>query len=126
MNHAIATAALFALFGAAPPTALEPIPDRLVVLTCDDASRSHYTVARPVLKRYGYGATFFITEGFDFPTNKRDYMTWEEIAQLHRDGFEIGNHTRDHKGVTLASLRDLPEQVRTLNERMKKHGVPAP
>ena len=27
-------------------------------------------------------------------------MTWEEIAQLHKDGFEIGNHTRDHKGVT--------------------------
>ena len=24
-------------------------------------------------------------------------MTWDEIAQLHKDGFEIGNHTRDHK-----------------------------
>ncbi len=23
-------------------------------------------------------------------------MTWDEIAQLHKDGFEIGNHTRDH------------------------------
>ena len=23
-------------------------------------------------------------------------MTWEEIAHLHRDGFEVGNHTRDH------------------------------
>src|SRR5262245_39497031 len=88
---------------AAPtPAALLPVPDKLVVLTFDDGSKSHFTVARAVLKKYGFGATFFITEGFDFPTNKRDYMTWEEIAQLHRDGFEIGNHTGDHKGVSAA------------------------
>jgi peptidoglycan/xylan/chitin deacetylase (PgdA/CDA1 family) len=78
---------------------LEPIPDKLVVLTFDDSSKSHFTIARPLLKKYGFGATFFITEGFDFRSNKRDYMTWEEIAQLHRDGFEIGNHTLDHKSV---------------------------
>ena len=29
--------------------ALEPIPDKLVVLTFDDASKSHFTVARPLL-----------------------------------------------------------------------------
>src|SRR5262249_18426115 len=33
--------------------ALEPIPDKLVVLTFDDASKSHFTVARPLLKKYG-------------------------------------------------------------------------
>ena len=54
-------------------------------------------MAAGLLKKYGFGATFFVTEGFDFPTNKRDDMTWDEIARLHRDGFEIGNHTRDHK-----------------------------
>src|SRR5438874_9304232 len=86
---------------------LEPVPDRLVVLTFDDASKSHYTVARPLLKKYGFGATFFVTVGWDFATNKTDYMTWGEIAQLHQDGFEIGNHTRDHARVTPGSVRDL-------------------
>src|SRR3954451_15043668 len=76
----------------------QPVPDRLVVLTFDDSVKSHFTVARPVLKRYGFGATFFITEGFHFATDKTDYMTWEEIKALHEDGFEIGNHTRDHMG----------------------------
>jgi peptidoglycan/xylan/chitin deacetylase (PgdA/CDA1 family) len=109
-----------------PEKALEPIPDKLVVLTFDDASKSHFTVARPVLKRLGFGATFFVTEGFDFPTNKRDYMTWDEIAQLHRDGFEIGNHTRDHKGVSPKTVRDLPEQVRSINARCREHGIPEP
>ena len=81
---------------------LEKIPDKLVVLTFDDSKASHYTVVRPLLKKYGFGATFFITEGFTFRTNKDDYLTWEQIAELHRDGFEIGNHTRDHMGLSIA------------------------
>jgi peptidoglycan/xylan/chitin deacetylase (PgdA/CDA1 family) len=109
-----------------PAFAPEPIPDKLVVLTFDDSSKSHYTVARPILLKYKFGATFFITEGFDFPTNQKDYMTWEEIAQLHKDGFEIGNHTRDHKGVSEKTLPELPAQLRGIDVQCKKHGIPRP
>jgi peptidoglycan/xylan/chitin deacetylase (PgdA/CDA1 family) len=42
--------------------AAEAVPDKLVVLTFDDSVASHYTVARPLLKQYGFGASFFITE----------------------------------------------------------------
>ena len=111
---------------AASASALEPIPDKLVVLTFDDASKSHFTVARPLLKKHGFGATFFVTEGFDFPTNRRDYMSWQEIAQLHQDGFEIGNHTRDHLGITDKTVRDLAAQLRGINDRCKEHGIPTP
>ena len=109
-----------------PAQALEPIPDKLVVLTFDDASKSHFTVAREMLKKYRFGATFFVTEGWDFATNKTDYMSWEEIAQLHKDGFEIGNHTKDHMGVNPRTVRDLTAQVRAINERCKAHGIPEP
>src|SRR4029079_4336357 len=105
---------------------LEPIPDKLVVLTFDDSAKSHYTVARPLLKKYGFGATFFVTEGFDSRTNKRDYVTWDEIAALHNDGFEIGNHTLDHQGVTDKTLKTLPEQVTTLAAQCRRHGIPTP
>jgi len=105
---------------------LEPIPDKLVVLTFDDASKSHFTVAGPVLKKHGFGATFFVTEGWDFATNKTDYMSWDEIAQLHKDGFEIGNHTKDHMGVNPRTVRDLAAQVRAINERCKAHAIPEP
>jgi len=103
-----------------------PIPDKLVVLTFDDAVKSHYTVARLVLLKHKFGATFFVSEGWDFATNKTDYMSWEEIAQLHKDGFEIGNHTIDHKGVTDKTVRDLSAQVRAINARCKQHGIPQP
>ncbi len=104
--------------------ALEPIPNKLVVLTFDDSVKSHFTVVRPILKDYGFGATFFITEGFTFKTNKKDYMTWDEISQLHRDGFEIGNHTRDHMGVTAKSLEKVTEQVEAINARCQEHEIP--
>ena len=109
---------------AAPAAAFDPVPDKLVVLTFDDASKSHYTVARPLLKKYGFGATFFVTEGWDFATNKTDYLTWDEIARLHKDGFEIGNHTKDHMGVTSRSVRDLSAQVKGINDRCRQHGIP--
>ena len=90
---------LFALLTVSGPLTAETIPDKLVVLTFDDSAQSHFTIVRPILQKYNFGATFFITEGFDFPSNKQDYMTWEQISQLHKDGFEIGNHTRDHLGI---------------------------
>ncbi len=120
------SACILLMFAGATAIASEPIPDKLVVLTFDDASKSHFTVARPLLKKYKFGATFFVTEGFDMTTNKRDYMTWDEIARLHKDGFEIGNHTRDHLGVTDKNVGDLAEQVRAINERCKEYGIPAP
>ena len=105
---------------------LERIPDGLVVLTFDDSVASHYSVVRPLLKRHGFGATFFITEGFDFRTNKKDCMTWEQIAELHRDGFEIGNHTRDHLPVTRETLGQLRAQVEAINAACAAHGIPRP
>jgi peptidoglycan-N-acetylglucosamine deacetylase len=115
------------LYSIPPRThALEALPDKLVVLTFDDSKASHYSVVRPLLKRYGFGATFFITEGFSFRTNKQDYMTWEKIAELHQDGFEIGNHTRDHLGVSTATLGRLREQMEAINARCAEHGIPRP
>jgi peptidoglycan/xylan/chitin deacetylase (PgdA/CDA1 family) len=105
---------------------LEPIPDRLVVLTFDDAKASHYTVVRPLLKKYGFGATFFITEGFTFRTNKEEYLTWDQIRELDRDGFEIGNHTRDHMGLSSANLPKLEEQIEAINTQCAVHGIPRP
>ena len=105
---------------------LTPIPDKLVVLTFDDSVASQYHVVRPILKKYGFGATFFITEGFSFPTNKTDYMTWGQIKELHEDGFEIGNHTRDHFGISSNNVSRLTDQLEAINARCAQHGIPRP
>ena len=76
------------------------IPDNLVVLTFDDATASQYSVVAPLLKQYGFGATFFVCE---FPPNFKDsskYMNWRQIRELNKMGFEIANHTRTHAAVS--------------------------
>jgi peptidoglycan-N-acetylglucosamine deacetylase len=107
-------------------SALEPIPDRLVVLTFDDSVASHATFVAPLLKKLGFGATFFITEGFEFAVDKEHYMTWEQIKALHDDGFEIGNHTRKHAGVAKQTPEQLASDVEYIEQQCMKNGIPKP
>ncbi len=53
-------------------------------------------------------------------------MTWEEIAQLHADGFEIGNHTRDHLGINDANTGKLSEQLKGIADRCAQYKIPIP
>ena len=123
---AITASSLAPLARSSDGNSRKPIPDKLVVLTFDDSAKSHFTVVRPLLKQYRFGATFFITEGFDFPENKADYMSWDEISTLHEDGFEIGNHTRDHLGITDRTVDQLDEQLRGIEQRCQQYQVPKP
>ena len=105
---------------------LQPIPDRLVVLTFDDGNKSDYTYVGPLLTRYGFGATFFITEGLNFLNNEAHYVTWEEVRELHAAGFEIGNHTRHHKNVNTQSREALLADLIHIDERCAAYGIPVP
>lgn len=88
------TAALsFCLQASAAPHS-QPVPDKLVVLTFDDAVKSHRTVVAPLLKEFGFNATFFVTH--KWMDDRTNFMTWEEIGELHEMGFEIGNHSWTH------------------------------
>ena len=79
------------------------IPNKLLVLTFDDAPASQYAVVAPLLKEYGFGATFFVCE---FPPNYKDstlYMNWRQIKALDKMGFEVANHTHTHANVSKLS-----------------------
>ena len=53
-------------------------------------------------------------------------MTWAQIAELHRDGFEIGNHTHDHMSVSARTLDRLREQIEAVNKDCAENGIPRP
>jgi peptidoglycan/xylan/chitin deacetylase (PgdA/CDA1 family) len=125
-NRCLIAIAVFSLVVVDVSPAVEPIPDKLVVLTFDDSVKSHFTIVGPELKKRGFGATFFITEGFEFKTDKLNYLTWEEIARLNTDGFEIGNHTRDHFLVRANRLSAFREQLDAINNRCAEFGIPKP
>lgn len=105
---------------------LQPIPDRLVVLTFDDGNKSDFTYVAPLLKSYGFGATFFITEGLGFLNNKDHYVTWEEIRWLHDEGFEIGNHTRHHNNINTLSQEEFLAELIHIDNRCEAYQIPIP
>ena len=57
----------------------KPLPARAVAVTFDDGYEDTYTVASPILKRYGVPATVFVVAGFlDSP----DIFWWEKVPEL--------------------------------------------
>lgn len=101
-------------------------PEGLVVLTFDDSVASHATFVAPLLKKHGFGATFYITEGFEFLKDKEHYLTWEQIKALHAAGFEVGNHTKAHKGVNTQKPADIAADLEHIEKRCMENGIPVP
>jgi len=106
----------------------KPIPDKLVVLTFDDAVVTQYTTVAPLLKKYGFGATFFVCEFGGNPnfTDKTKYLSWEQIAGLSKMGFEIGNHTWHHKGVSKLDKRTFNTELEYIEQKCAELGIPKP
>ena len=94
-----------------------PRDGRKVAITFDDAFRSVYELAFPVMSRLGVPGTVFVpTEliGGDEPMSWPGIeewvggpheselvgMSWEQVAELAAAGWEIGSHTRSHPWLT--------------------------
>lgn len=102
------------------------IPDKLVVLTFDDGPASHYSVVAPLLKKYDFGATFFVCE---FPPNYQDsskYMNWRQIAALDNMGFEVANHTHTHAAVSKLTEDEFITELDYIENKCESLGMPIP
>ena len=93
------------------------LPEKSVVVTFDDAFLSVFDLAFPILSRLGLPATLFVPTrkvGTDGPMVWRKMerwlggadegelvgMSWKEVKELDRAGWEIGSHTRAHPYLT--------------------------
>ncbi len=104
----------------------ESIPNKIVVLTFDDAPASQYSVVAPLLKEYGFGATFFVCE---FPPNYQDstlYMNWRQIKVLDEMGFEIANHTHSHPNITRLSQTEFNAELDYIEHKCDSLSIPIP
>ena len=105
---------------------LLPVPEKTVVLTFDDGVLSHSTVVAPLLKKYGFPATFFVCEFQPDFDDKSKYMSWEQMAQLHADGFEVASHTRSHKHVNAMAPGEFDQELAYVERKCSALGVPKP
>jgi peptidoglycan/xylan/chitin deacetylase (PgdA/CDA1 family) len=105
--------------------AAAPIPARTVVLTLDDAVKSHRTFVAPLLREMGFRASFFVTHRW--MDDAENFMTWGDIAEIHAMGFEIGNHAWTHSGYsTPRGASHLAGELALTANELRKVGVPHP
>lgn len=98
-----------------------PPSGKTLVVTFDDAYRSVIELGMPVLERLGLPGTVFVPTAFAGKERPMSWpgidhwlrgphedeltpMSWPELAELARLGWEIGSHTRTHP-----RLPDLPD-----------------
>lgn len=102
------------------------IPNNLVVLTFDDATASQYTVVAPLLKQFGFSATFFVCEFPSKSSDKSAYMNWQQIKELDKMGFEVANHTRTHAAVSKLSKAQFIEELNYIEGKCNSLGIGKP
>src|SRR5438876_2741666 len=90
---------------------------RVLAVTFDDAFRSVFELARPILDRLGLPATVFVPTDFISEQSTLDWpgvghwigsahehelapMSWAQMRTLAESGWEIGSHTGSHPRLT--------------------------
>ena len=72
------------------------LPEKPVMITFDDTSEEHFTIAKPEMEKYGFKGVYFI---MTISINRPRYMTTEQIKELSDAGHIIASHTWDHHRV---------------------------
>ena len=93
-----------------------PLPENTVAISIDDGDKSILTKAWPLIKKYGYPVTIFIaTEPIDAKYN--NYLTWDEIRLLKKEGADIGAHTRTHPHMHKLTTEEIKNEIEHSNKR---------
>jgi peptidoglycan/xylan/chitin deacetylase (PgdA/CDA1 family) len=80
---------------------------KVVILTFGDTYKSQFTTAKPILDKYGFKASFFITCSYaEDQKNQTQYLNWNDILALQEDGQDI-----ESKGMTPVGLNNLSSKA---------------
>jgi len=92
------------------------LPEKSVVITMDGGWKSHYTIAYPILKRYGYPATFFINTD---SIGSKKALSWKQISLMVKDGYDIQSMSKSNRNLALLRKEDtLKEYLKTLEDEI--------
>jgi len=94
------------------------IHPKTIILTFDDGFLSHYEKVFPILKKYNFPATFFISTGLvggSMDNSQRlpqPTMTWEQITEMSRSPLiDIEPHGINHRELDGLSLAEVEHEI---------------
>jgi peptidoglycan/xylan/chitin deacetylase (PgdA/CDA1 family) len=77
--------------------AIASFSPKTVAITFDDGAETDLLLAAPILREYGFGATFYVTAGW---SGQPGYLSPSQLRELSEFGFEIGSHSMTHAYLT--------------------------
>jgi len=86
----------------------EPVPERTVALTFDDAYASVYENAWPLLAERDWPFTVFVAPA-DVDRGSGPYADWDQLREMERGGATMANHSMNHPHMA-APAADESEQ----------------
>jgi hypothetical protein len=104
---------------------------KAVILNFDDDWKGQFTYAVPILEKYGFKASFFVTCGcptyqnltFCNHAEGNSAMTWEDIRLLSELGHDIQSHGMSHKDVTTLSAMGLEYEIGQSKKCLLEHNI---
>ena len=103
------------------------IPKKTILITVDDAFRSFYDFAFPLLKKYNFPFSVFVSTASVSEDEKSDFMSWEMLKEIQKHKGMVFNHTVDHLSLVGLSDTTIINQVtKASNEIKLKLGVDNP
>lgn len=85
-----------------------PFPDKSLVISFDDGNQTDYTVAFPLLEKFGFKATFFLTSDF---IEKSGHLQKSQILKMSQEGMEFGSHGKTHKFLSTLKEEELRQEL---------------
>ncbi len=93
------------------------LSQKSIVITFDDGHTSNFQIALPLLKKFGFKASFFaITERI----GNEWHLNSEQIAEMAECGMEFGSHSHTHRFLPLLPLSDLEKELRSSKNALGK------
>ena len=90
---------------------------KTVCVTFDDGCETDLLAAAPILKEFGFGATFYITVGF---LGKPGYLSEAQVRDLSALGFEIGCHSLTHPYLPDIDDHRLHDETAGAKDRLEQ------
>jgi peptidoglycan/xylan/chitin deacetylase (PgdA/CDA1 family) len=79
-----------------------------VCITFDDGCETDLIAAAPVLREFGFNATFYLTTGF---LGTPGYLNAGQVRDLDAQGFEIGCHSMTHPYLSDLAEPELKREI---------------
>jgi peptidoglycan/xylan/chitin deacetylase (PgdA/CDA1 family) len=106
--HAISIAQMTAFVQAG-----QRLPEKPVLITFDDGRSNQLTYGVPILKKYGFTATFFVVKKWvDSPS--KSFLHADDLVKMAGMGYDIESHTNSHTFL----IRSKSEDYAAMKKRL--------